>query len=476
MRQSDAFLRIPRRIGPKRSVEDRIKDYREFQLDLPIDELKAQAERCMDCGVPFCQSAGCPLGCIIPAQNARVATERWREALEILEERDSFPEFTGRVCPAPCECACTLDIHGEPVTIRQIELAVIERGFEEGWIVPRPPATRSNKRVAVIGSGPAGLAAAQRLNRWGHSVTVLEKADRIGGLLRYGIPDFKLERHVVDRRVHLMQAEGVEFITEVEAGKDLSASYLLKYYHAIVLTGGAEEPRELDIPGVDLEGVHLAMDYLSQQNRRCAGDLLDPDREISAKDKVCVVLGGGDTGSDCIGTARRQGAKEVFQFEILPRPPESRTSEMLWPTFPRIFQRTTSHEEGCIQRWNVMTTEFTGKDGKLSGLKAVEIDWSDPDENGRRRMTERAGTEFEMAVDLAILALGFTGPAPTSLLDDLGVELNENGTVRTDASHQTSRAGVFCAGDMALGASLVVNAIAAGQEVAVSIHRILTED
>jgi glutamate synthase (NADPH/NADH) small chain len=403
-----------------------------------------------------------------------VSAGRWREALEVLLERHPLPEITGRVCPAPCEFACTLDVDEEPVTIREIELAIIERGFEEGWMVPRPPAIRSGKRVAVIGSGPAGLAAAQRLNGYGHSVTVLEKSDRIGGLLRYGIPDFKLEKYVLDRRIRLMEQEGVEFLTEVEAGKDLSAHYLLKYYHAICLAGGAEEPRGLDIPGADLDGVHLAMDYLCQQNRRCAGDLLDPAEEITARGKVCVVLGGGDTGADCVGTARRQGVKELYQFEILPKPPESRTGSMPWPTFPRLYQKSSSHEEGCIQRWNVSTQRFIGAGGKLTGLEAIEVDWSEPDERGRMQMTERPGSEFQMPVDLVILALGFLGPRPGRLLEDLGVELTGAGVVKTDASHRTSTAGVFCVGDMEVGASHVVRAISAGQEVAESIDRMLT--
>jgi len=475
MKVVSSFITIPRRLAPKRSVEERVKDYRELQLSLSEGELMDQAERCMDCGVPFCHCAGCPLGCLIPAENALLSAGRWREALEVLKERHSLPEITGRVCPAPCEFACTLDVDNEPVTIRQLELAMIERGFEEGWMLPRPPAIRSGKRVAVIGSGPAGLAAAQRLNSFGHSVTVLEKSNRLGGLLRYGIPDFKLEKHILDRRIRLMEEEGVEFLTEVEAGKDLSAHYLLKYYHAICLAGGAEEPRRLEIPGSDLDGIHLAMDYLGQQNRRCAGDALDPDEEILAGGKVCVVLGGGDTGSDCVGTARRQGAKELYQFELLPKPPESRTRDMPWPTFPRLYQKSSSHEEGCIQRWNVMTKRFTGTGGKLTGLEAVEVDWSQPDENGRWQMTERPDSGFQMPVDLVILALGFLGPRRSSLLEDLGVELTEAGLVRTDASRQTSIAGVFCAGDMEVGPSHVVRAISAGQETAENIDRMLSQ-
>jgi glutamate synthase (NADPH/NADH) small chain len=305
-------------------------------------------------------------------------------------------------------------------------------------------------------------------------VTVFEKSDRIGGLLRYGIPDFKLEKHVIDRRVRLMEEEGVEFLTDVEAGEDLSAHYLLKYYHAICLAGGAEEPRRLEIPGSDLDGIHLAMDYLTQQNRRCANDALDPAEEISARGKVCVVLGGGDTGADCVGTARRQEVKELHQFELLPKLPESRTRDMPWPTFPRIYQESTSHQEGCLQRWNVLTKRFTGADGKVTGLEAVEVDWSQPDENGRRQMTERPGTEFQMPVDLVILALGFLGPRRSSLLEDLGVELTEAGLVRTDASYQTSTAGVFCVGDMEVGPLHVVRAISAGQTAAESIDRMFS--
>jgi glutamate synthase (NADPH/NADH) small chain len=474
MQRDNAFLTTPRKLGPKRSVEERVRDYREFQLSLPTDGLMQQAERCMDCGVPFCHASGCPLGYLIPVQNSLVSAGRWREALEVLLDRDGLPEFTGRVCPAPCESACTLDVHDDTVTIRQIELAIIERGFDEGWVVPRTPAVRSGNRVAVIGSGPAGLAAAQRLNHLGHSVTVLEKSDRIGGLLRYGVPDFKLEKRVLDRRIRLMQEEGVEFLTEVEAGRDLSTRYLLKHYHAICLAGGAEEPRRLDIPGAGLDGVHLAMDFLSQQNRRCAGDSLDPALEISAKDKVCVVLGGGDTGADCVGTARRQGAKELHQFELLPKPPESRTRDMLWPVHPRIYRQSSSHEEGCLQRWNVLTKEFTGSGGRLTGLEAVEVDWSGPDAEGRWQMAERRGTEFAMSADLVILALGFTGPKRSRLLEDLGVELDEGGTVRTDARHETSIAGVFCAGDMEQGPSHVVRAIATGRNAADGIHEVLS--
>jgi glutamate synthase (NADPH/NADH) small chain len=474
MKGDNSFVTIPRRLGPKRSVEDRVKDYRELQLSLPTGELMEQAERCIDCGIPFCHGCGCPLGCLIPVENVLIGTGRWREALEVLQERHTLPEITGRVCPAPCEFACTLAVDNEPVTIRQLELAMIERGFEESWMLPRPPAFRSDKRVAVIGSGPAGLAAAQRLNSFGHSVTVLEKSDRIGGLLRYGIPDFKLEKHILDRRIRLMEEEGVEFLTEVEAGKDLSAHYLLKYYHAICLAGGAEEPRRLDIPGSDLDGIHLAMDFLGQQNRRCAGDALDPDEEILAGDKICVVLGGGDTGADCVGTARRQGAKELYQFELLSKLPEARPPDMPWPSFPRLYQKSSSHEEGCIQRWNVMTKRFNGAGGKLTGLEAVEVDWSRPDESGRWQMTERPGTEFQMPVDLVILALGFLGPRRSSLLEDLGVELTETGLVRTDTSRQTSVAGVFCAGDMQVGPSHVVRAISAGQEVAGSIDEMLS--
>jgi glutamate synthase (NADPH/NADH) small chain len=474
MARDNAFLTVPRRVGPKRSVEERVRDYREFQLALPDAELMEQAERCMDCGVPFCHTSGCPLGCLIPVENVLVSAGRWREALEVLLEHHPLPEVTGRVCPAPCEYACTLAVNTDPVTIRQLELAMIERGFAEGWMAPRPPKTRSQKRVAVIGSGPAGLAAAHRLNGYGHWVTVLEKADRIGGLLRYGIPDFKLEKHVIDRRVQLMQEEGIEFLTEVEAGKDLSAHYLLKYYHAICLAGGSEEPRGLEIPGAELSGVHLAMDFLNQQNRRLAGDPPHSAEEILAEDKVCVVLGGGDTGADCIGTARRQGAKEIHQFEILPRPPESRTAEMPWPTFPRLYQRQPSHEEGCLQRWNVMTRRFTGSAGKVTGLEALEVDWSGPDEHGRMQMTERPGSEFQLDVDLVILALGFTGVQPSRFLEDLGLQLNERGVLEIDSGYQTSTPRVFCAGDMESGPAHVVRAMAAGQEAAESIHRMLS--
>jgi glutamate synthase (NADPH/NADH) small chain len=476
MTRDNAFLTIPRKTGPKRSVADRVRDFREFQLALPDAELMEQAERCMDCGVPFCHTSGCPLGCLIPVEHMLITAGRWREALEVLLEKHPLPEITGRVCPAPCEHACTLAVNTDPVTIRQLELAMIERGFEEGWVVPRPPAQRTGKRVAVIGSGPAGLAAAQRLNWHGHHVTVLEKAERVGGLLRYGIPDFKLEKRVIDRRVRLMREEGVEFLTEVEAGKDLSAHYLLKYYHAICLAGGSEQPRSLDVPGAELDGIHLAMDFLTQQNRRVADDSAQHGGEILAADKVCVVLGGGDTGADCIGTARRQGAREIHQFEILPRPPESRTPDMPWPSFARLYETQSSHEEGCQRRWNVMTTRFTGSDGKVTGLEAVEVDWSGPDEQGRMQMSDRPGTEFQMAVDLVILALGFTGARPSRFLEELGLELNERGVVEIDSDYQTSTPRVFCAGDMETGPAHVVRAMADGRNAAESIHRMLSRD
>jgi len=473
MKKADAFATIPRRLGSRRTVKERIRDFREFLLPLSERELVEQAERCMDCGVPFCHGGGCPVDNLIPLFNAAVSEGRWREALQLLQQTNPFPEITGRICPAPCEHACTLDVHREPVTIRQLELAIVERGFEQGWITPAPPVSRSGKRVAVIGSGPAGLAVSERLNRYGHTVTVLEKSDRIGGLLRYGVPDFKLEKKVLDRRIDLLRAEGIEFLTEVEAGKDLSARYLLKYYDALCLAGGAEEPRKLVIAGAELAGIHLAMDFLVQQNRRTAGDTIEQSRLIDARDKKCVVLGGGDTGADCVGTARRQGAKEIVQLEILPRPPESRTPDMPWPTVPRIFRASSSHEEGCTQRFNVLTKEFTGSSGKATGLRAVEVQWSQPDDTGRRYMGEIPGTEFEMEADLIILALGFTGPVRGPLLEDLGIALEQNGSVAVDVGHQTSAPGVFCAGDMQSGPSTVVNALKAGREAAAAIHHTL---
>ncbi len=473
MKRADAFLSIPRQPSSKRKVLDRIKDFREFVIPLSHSELEQQAERCMDCGIPFCHGTGCPVRSLIPAWNVHLQAGRWREALELLHECNVLPEVTGRVCPAPCETACTLAVDEQPVTIQQIELAIIEYGFEQGWITPRPPSKRTGKQVAVIGSGPAGLSAAHRLNRLGHSVTVLEKADRIGGLLRYGIPDFKLEKRILDRRIDLMMAEGVAFLTEVEAGKDLSARYLLKQFHAICLAAGAEEPRRLDIPGSDLKGVHLAVDYLTQQNRRNAGDSIDAEQSIHAKDKICVVLGGGDTGADCIGTARRQGAKEIYQFEILPKPPERRTAAMLWPTYPRIYRRGSSHEEGCDQRWNISTRQILGQGDRVVGLKAVEVEWNQSQNSDRWEMIEKIESEFELECDIILLALGFTGPKKSALLRELGVQLTEAGRIKTNAEHRTSVEKVFCAGDVQNGPSLVVTAIQSGQEAAGSIHEML---
>ena len=472
-KKPDGFYKIARKTASKRSIEDRIKDWNELLIPLSEGDLVDQAARCMDCGIPFCHGSGCPLSNYIPLWNELICNGEWQQALELMEETNPFPEVTGRVCPALCEAACTLSINKEPVTIQQIELAIVEKGFKEGWLEPKPPLNRTGKRVAIIGSGPAGLSAAKRLNALGHTVTVIEKADRIGGLLRYGIPDFKLEKNIIDRRIKQMKDEGVIFETEVNAGKDVSEKYLDKYFDAICLCCGAQEPRKLNVPGCDFEGIHPAMEYLEQQNRIVAGDEFPRSQQINAKDKVVVVLGGGDTGSDCVGTAIRQGAKEVYQFEILPKPPDDRTDDMPWPSYPRIHRISSSQEEGCIQRWNILTKSFGGQDIYVNKLNGVEIKWLEPDSNGKYTFEEIPGTEFEIQVDLVILALGFTGPRKTRLLEDLNVELDEKGNVKTDVKFQTTKEGVFCIGDMNRGPSLVVWAIEEGQQVAKYIHEYL---
>jgi glutamate synthase (NADPH/NADH) small chain len=452
-------------------VEERRGHYREFVVDLPEPKLREQAARCMDCGIPFCHQ-GCPVNNIIPDWNDLIFHGRWREAVSRLHATNNFPEFTGRICPAPCEASCVLNINDDPVTIRNIERVIVERGFTEGWIQPEPPARKSGKRVAVVGSGPAGMAAAQQLARAGHAVTLFEKADRIGGLLRYGIPDFKLEKWTIDRRMEQMAAEGVEFRTGVHVGVDLAADELRRDFDAVLLSGGAMAPRDLPVPGRELAGVHFAMEYLTQQNRRLAGDAIADDTAIDARGKKVVVIGGGDTGSDCVGTANRQGAAEVHQFELLPQPPD-RPSPGTWPNWPMVLRTSSSHEEGCARQWSVATKSFTGNSGRVTHLHGVRLEWSEPTENGRREMLEVADSEFTMEVDLVLLAMGFVHPVRTGLLDDLGVKLDPRGNVAIDGHYQSSVEGVFAAGDMHRGASLVVWAIAEGRHAAAGIDRYL---
>ncbi|RJP26627.1 MAG: glutamate synthase subunit beta [Candidatus Omnitrophota bacterium] len=458
------FLEINREIPEDQSVQERIRHYKEFHKNLPEEKLRAQGARCMDCGIPFCHW-GCPLGNIIPDWNDMVYRNRWKEAIARLHKTNNFPEFTGRVCPAPCEASCVLAINTDAVTIKEIERNIIDHAFREGWIVAEPPAKRTGKKVAVVGSGPAGLAAAQQLNRAGHFVTVFEKADRVGGLLRYGIPDFKMEKHLIDRRVSLMREEGIVFKTGINAGVDITAQDLLVQFDAVVLAGGAMVPRDLSVPGRDLRGVHFALEFLSQQNKRVAGDEIPPQESITATGKRVVVIGGGDTGSDCVGTSHRHGAISVRQFEIMPKPPEDRVETNPWPDWPFILRTSTSHEEGGERDWCVNTKEFIGENGQLKKLHCVRVEM-DTAENGRPYFKEIPGSDFEIEADLALLAMGFVSPVKEGLLADLGVAFNPRGVVQVDENYMTSLPGVFAAGDMSRGASLVVWAIWEGRQAA----------
>ena len=473
MRKPTAFLEIPREEPPKRPVEERIRDFREFELHLPPHKLQQQASRCMDCGIPHCHTFGCPLGNRIPDWNDLVARGKWQNALEILHSTNNFPEFTGRVCPALCEAACTLAINQDPVAIREIERHLVERGWDEGWIHPEPAEHRTGKRVAVVGSGPAGLAAAQQLARRGHEVVVFERADRVGGILRYGIPDFKLEKWVIDRRLEQLRAEGVSFEVEVEVGRDITARYLRRTFDAVVLAMGSTQPRDLDVPGRDLQGIHFAMDYLSQQNRVNAGDAVPEEERISAAGKHVVVIGGGDTGSDCVGTARRQGAASIVQIEILPCPPLERPPDNPWPLWPRVLRTSSSHEEGCQREWALLTKEFVGEEGRVRGVRVVELDWHQESGNGRAAFREIPGSEHTLRADLVLLAMGFVHVEHGPLIRDTGIGLDPRGNVLVDANHMTTVPGVFAAGDAAQGASLVVKAIAQGRAAAEGVDRYL---
>lgn len=464
------FLEIRRQMTRYRDPLERLGDYRQVQLDAPVELVQQQGARCMDCGIPFCHK-GCPLGNVIPDWNDLAYRSRWREAIQELHATNNFPEFTGWVCPAPCEYACVLGINDDPVTIKMIELAVIDRAFQEGWVKPQPPKVRTGKKVAIVGSGPSGLACAQQLNRAGHFVTVFERADRIGGLLTYGIPDFKLEKWIVKRRVDLLAEEGIVFRTKANVGFDVSVVELRENFDAIVLCGGSTRPRDLPVPGRELEGIHFAMEFLPLQNRRVAGDKLDGMRDIHAKDKRVVVIGGGDTGSDCVGTALRQGCISVHQFELLPKPPESRTPEMPWPTYPMILRTSSSHEEGeaagkLTRLWSISTKGFSGSSGRVEKLHAVHLEWTKDPKTGRPIMREIPGSEFTMDVDLVLLAMGFVGPETDGVISQLGLDLDARGNVATDANYMTSVEGVFAAGDMRRGQSLVVWAIAEGRKAA----------
>ncbi|MBN1996329.1 glutamate synthase subunit beta [candidate division KSB1 bacterium] len=474
MAKVTGFMEYKRKDPSKRPVVERITDYKEFEQLLPHKELILQAARCMDCGIPFCHSYGCPVGNRIPDWNDLVYRDQWQRALEVLHSTDNFPEITGRVCPAPCEMACTLGINEPPVSIRHIELQIVEKGWEQGWIKPQPAAWQSNKTVAVVGSGPSGLSAAQQLARKGHKVIVFEKADRIGGLLRYGIPDFKLEKWVIDRRLEQLKAEGVTFETDVNVGVDLSVRYLRRSFDAILITAGATVPRDLDIPGRKLEGIHYAMDFLAQQNKRVADYDVSKEYQYSARDKNVVVIGGGDTGSDCVGTSRRQGAKSITQIEILPKPPKQRILANPWPTWPNIFRTSSSHEEGCERMWSILSEAFTGKN-RVQAVKVVRLKWSDPGEKGKQTFERLAGSEFELPADLVLLAAGFVHVEHGPMVTEAGLKLDGRGNIMVDEQYMTSVKGIFAAGDAVMGASLVVRAFFQGREAASSIDRYLVK-
>ena len=465
MGDPSGFLQTPRVPPQRRPVDERMGDYRELYQDWPETEAKDQGSRCMDCSVPFCHM-GCPLGNVIPDFNHQVYLGNWEAALRVLQSTNNFPEFTGRICPAPCEAACVLNINKDPVTIEYIEKEIADRGFAEGWIKPEPPQNRTGKKVAVVGSGPAGLAAAQQLNRAGHWVTVFERNEYIGGLLILGIPDFKLDKELVVRRVDLLSEEGVEFRTGVNVGQDFPVQRLLDEYDAVCLTCGSTEARDLPALGRELGGVHFAMEYLTQQNRLLAGQAIDPSERISAEGKRVVILGGGDTGADCLGTALRQGAEVVHQFELLSEPPEKRRSNNPWPQWPMILRSSPAHEEGGVRDYDILTKSFTGRNGQLEQLHAVRLDWSQSDENGRPIMQEIAGSEFDVDADLVLLAMGFLHPEHKGMVEDLALELDPRGNIRADENKMTSRPGVFTGGDASRGQSLVVWAIAEGREMA----------
>ncbi len=470
MGKPTGFLEIARHEHGYAPIAERITHFRDFIAALPEPTVREQAARCMDCGIPYCHR-GCPVHNIIPDWNDLVYRGNWREALEVLHSTNNFPEFTGRICPAPCEASCTLNFNDSPVTIKDIECAIIDKGWAEGWVVPQIAAHRTGKRVAVIGSGPAGLACAQQLARAGHAVVVFEKNDRIGGLLRYGIPDFKLEAWLIDRRLAQLRAEGVEFRPNSHVGADIPARSLLAEFDAVVLAGGSEQPRDLNVPGRALRGIHFAMDFLSQQNRRVAGQKIVAE-EILATDKNVVVIGGGDTGSDCVGTSVRHGARSVTQLEIMPKPPLHENKLLTWPNWPLKLRTSSSHEEGCERDWAVATKQFLGQDSQVKAIQIVRQEWRES--NGRQIMAEVPGSEFEIEADLVLLAMGFVHPVHEGMLKDLGVALDERDNIRASTDdYQTSVNKIFAAGDMRRGQSLVVWAIREGRQCARAVDEYL---
>ncbi len=476
MGKPTGFIEYNRREAPKRPVEERIQDWREIELSMEEEELREQGARCMECGIPFCHASGCPLENLIPDWNDMVYRGQWRRALEMLHATNNFPEITGRVCPAPCEPACTLAINQPPVTIRQLEKEIVEYGWQQNWITPQPPAHLSGYKCAVVGSGPAGLAAAQQLTRAGHQTTVFERANGIGGILRYGIPAFKLEKGVLDRRLHQMQEEGTRFEPNTCIGEDISITYLKRSFEAVILAGGATIPRDLPIPGRELQGIHFAMEFLIAQNRREDGEQLEPDKDISAAGRQVLIIGGGDTGADCVGTSVRQGAAGIAQVEIMPKPPEERDPSTPWPQWPYQLRKSSSHEEGGTRDWSILTKEFIGDpEGRVKGARVVDVEWSKDPAGGNMKYNEVAGSERILEADLVLLAMGFTREGNAGILKEFGLSVKPDNTPKLDRNYMSDQAGIFVAGDLSRGASLVVHAIAEGRRCAAGVDDWLSE-
>ncbi len=472
MGKPTGFIEISRHDRTYHPVEERTQHYNEFVIPLTEENVRDQGSRCMDCGIPYCHQ-GCPINNIIPDWNDLVYRGQWEKAIKVLHSTNNFPEFTGRICPAPCEAACTLNIDDQPVTIKTIECAIIDKAWEQGWISPQPAAQKTGKKVAVVGSGPAGLACSQQLARVGHEVTLFEKNDRVGGLLRYGIPDFKLDKRLIDRRMQQMEAEGVTFQPNTEVGKDIAAKQLVNDYDAVVLSGGSEQNRDLNAPGRELKGIYFAMEFLPQQNKRVAGDTIPEDISLYAKDKHVVVIGGGDTGSDCVGTSKRHGAASITQLEILPKPPEKEDKASTWPLWPQKLRTSSSHEEGCERHWSVSTKNFEGENGQITQVNLVKVEWQ-KDEQGRWQMSEVPDSEFSLKADLVLLAMGFVHPVHEGMLQELGIELDGRSNVKAnDKNYQTSVDKIFAAGDMRRGQSLVVWAICEGRQTARAVDEFL---